>query len=262
MKKTPDRGTPETEKGTAIADSAIAQYLKALYKPQLKKLIERFSVGSSPDERGFYTDAAQRMNTQLGEHGLEIAPQFANDLYTGRKIRRDGVGLSLAYRLGVLIGNKPEPENAIALFYVWACGLWPEKGTGDNILEAIQYAGTDMDSKALLESIQALILASEQRTAQRLDSLHASPPTHVQKTYHPLSAALRELNPCSDEITISTVRELFSDYPESADAVIAVLVTGTALPVREDWLNLSYAMNRLTGDMWPPTKIEELAREC
>ncbi len=112
MKKEPiGRSRTPDKKETAIADSAIARYLKALYKPQLKKLVERFSVGSSPGERGFYTDTAHAMNLRLEKHQLEIAPQFANDLHSGRKIRRDGVGLSLAYRLGVLLSNKSDPGS-------------------------------------------------------------------------------------------------------------------------------------------------------
>lgn len=257
--------TSNTEiRAKSLANKKVQSFLKSLYKLQLKRLVERFSVGD-PVDRGFYTSMAQRMNKALEKHGLSLTSTFANDLYTGRKIGRDGVSLSLAYRLGVLLSGKAEPENAIALFYVWVCGLWPEKTSAGNILESIEAA--DMSYKELVEQVKSLIEDSEKRQDEKLNRVLAAiegKPASAENEptkFHPLSVALKELNPCSDADTVAAVNKLFEGYPESAESVIGILVTGEVKPTKNHWLSLSYAMNKLTGEMWPPAKIEKLAKE-
>jgi hypothetical protein len=242
----------------------LPKYLETLYKPQLKKLVERFSV-SAPGERGFYTGIAHAINLQLAKHKLKIASTFANDLHTGRKIGRDGVSLSLAYRLGVLLSGKPDPARAIALFYIWAGGLWPDKAKASAILDAIQ--GAEMDYKEFLQGVKGLLADYERRQdeklnkiLQKLESKNYTGQGVVK--FHPLSAALRELNPKSPDETAQTIAQIYEGYPESAEHMRGILLTGETLPDREFWLDLGYTMSALTGEVWPPQKIAELATQA
>jgi hypothetical protein len=259
---------PEAPPASGDDNGELPKYLEKLYKPQLKKLVELFSV-SAEGERGFYTGIAHAINLQLAKHKLKIASTFANDLHTGRKIGRDGVSLSLAYRLGVLLSGKPDPARAIALFYIWAGGLWPDKAKASAILEAIQ--GAEMDYKEFLQGVEGLLADYERRQDKKLDEkLDKILQRLESKNYigqgavkfHPLSAALRELNPKSADETAETIAQIYEGYPESAEHMRRILLTGETLPDREFWLDLGYTMSALTGEVWPPQKIAELATQA
>jgi hypothetical protein len=196
---------------------------------------------------------------------LKIASTFANDLHTGRKIGRDGVSLSLAYRLGVLLSGKADPARAIALFYIWAGGLWPDKAKASAILDAIQ--GAEMDYEKFLQGVKDLIAASERRQDEKLDKIlqRLESKNYIGQgvvKFHPLSAALRELNPKSADETAQTIAQIYEGYPESAEHMRRILLTGETLPDREFWLDLGYTMSALTGEVWPPQKIAELATQA
>jgi hypothetical protein len=259
----PEAPPPPSAPGEA--DSAIPNYLQSLYKPQLRKLVERFSA-SEPGERGFYTSTAHAINRQLEKHGLKLTSTFANDLYTGRKIGRDGVSLSLAYRLGVLLSGDAAPARAIALFYIWAGGLWPDKASAQAILENIQ--GATVNHAEFLASIKDLIAQSEARQNERLDRILSklegarSTCDRPSAEFHPFAQELRSRNLKSPQETEEIIKELFAGYPESQEDMRGILITGTTPPAREHWLNLGYTMSALSGEIWPPQKLEALAREC
>ena len=256
----PDAPPPASGK----TDSTIASYLESLYKPQLKKLVERFSIGA-PEERGFYTSTARAMNGQLDRYGLKLTSTFANDLYTGRKIGRDGVSLSLAYRLGVLLSGDAAPARAIALFYIWSGGLWPHKASGQAILEAIE--GASVNHSEFLASIKDLIAQSEARQNERLDKILCKLEAHTTIDhagggFHPFAQELRKRNLKDEQNTRATIAELFDGYPETQADMIGILITGDIARTREHWLNLGYTMSALSGEIWPPQKLEALAKEC
>jgi hypothetical protein len=76
-----------------------------------------------------------------------------------------------------------------------------------------------------------------------------------------LSAALRELNPKSAEETAQIIELAYPEYPESAEAMRGILLTGDVAPDPAHWPDIVYIMGALTGEVWPPERLKRLANQ-
>ena len=262
-KKIEPKAAPSSSPPATKAPDPAAIFLQALYKPRLRELIERFS-DLSVGEKGFIRAATHAINLKLTKVKQSINESSVGDMITGRKVARDGMSLSLCYRLGVVLSGQTKPENAIALFYLYICGLWAaDKVSAQELLLRIQ--GLEMDSKEIERRLKALELAQKESTEKILAALNA-PREHDKQgsataLAHPLIKALlaQAGNKSAAELE-QVIEELFQGYPDSIKDMRGLLVTYTVLPLRTHWLNLSYTLNRLTGELWSPMKIESVAR--
>ena len=226
-------------------DAVVADFLERTYKPNLQDLIYQFS--DLPEgENGFYTNAAKNINSQLAKLGIEEIPeQYANDLFSGRKITRDGVGLFLAYRLGAALSGCKDPAKAIALFYLWACGIWATDESASSVLERLSKNSATASTKEAMADLSG-----------KMDKILAALNVSAAPNLHPLVLRLKKDLP-EDAVLSQKIQEYFEGYEDAAEKMLGVFITGTTPPWRGLWLQISNVLNFFSAkNKWSPKLIE------
>ncbi len=238
-------------KKVALIDDSVNRYRRGL-----RLALKWAKPSKNPGDTGYAAEVARTISQRLKPLGLDLPVQYVRAWTApgSTKVEKGGLSLSVLIRLGLGLKFSKDPLLAGAMISLILYGAWDPNKVPPEEVEALLRAG--MKAATPKPKEEEPIKAQLEKIADGVNYLVLSTREGTMTEPHPLTKMIRGLlpNKNAEDVEAEARKHL---KPESV-ARLKALWSGDALIEIDDWAEVAYITNKLSGKTFTVKDFERL----